>query len=104
MAAGEPSEDYQWVLIPEEFDAFRTKDAAVQRSQEEVGSARYIALGGFMHLARRQFLRLAAGAAGLPAAVRISANLSCAAGEADHRIPRGRRGRHCCEDFRTLVV
>jgi hypothetical protein len=32
-----------------------------------------------------------------------SANLSCAAGEADHRIPRGRRGRHCCEDFRPLV-
>jgi hypothetical protein len=33
MAAGEPSEDYQWVLIPEEFDAFRTKDAAVKEAK-----------------------------------------------------------------------
>jgi tripartite-type tricarboxylate transporter receptor subunit TctC len=29
-------------------------------------------LGGFVHLARRQFLQLAAGAAGFPAAVRIA--------------------------------
>lgn len=33
MAAGEPSEDYQWVLIPDEFDAFRTKEAAVKEAK-----------------------------------------------------------------------
>jgi hypothetical protein len=33
MAAGEPSEDYQWLLIPDEFDAFRTKEAAVKEAK-----------------------------------------------------------------------
>ena len=42
MAVGKPSKDYQYVLIPEDFDAFRSKAAAIRQlkrqwANQEVG-------------------------------------------------------------------
>ena len=59
-----------------------------------------------MKLPRRTFLHLAAGAAALPAVLRIrmGTSLSDAAGALDRAVRTSRRDRHYCAAHRAMVV